>query len=211
MQPFPITLDSAVGDGNLTQSLEPASFAMGWSFTAQECPTPLQNDSNSKSCINLPSRTAEPRVTIVLRHRRENLKKCSLRGLEGRSDFRFFTYPGANLPDLTNYVLLALDGPPLSASDQGKGIFLLDATWRHTEKMRQFVDRTTSRLEIRSIPQIKTAYPRRQEDCADKDAGLASIEALYMAYKILGRSCEGLLDNYRWKDEFLNKNKCDLS
>ncbi len=58
----PIILDPAVGDGNLTQSLEPESFAMGWSFTIWECPTPLQSDSNSRSCINLPSRTAGSRI-----------------------------------------------------------------------------------------------------------------------------------------------------
>ncbi len=57
-----INLNSAVGDGNLTQSLEPESFAMGWSFTIWECPTPLQSDSNSRSCINLPSRTAGSRI-----------------------------------------------------------------------------------------------------------------------------------------------------
>ncbi len=57
-----INLETAVGDGNLTQSLEPESFAMGWSFTIWECPTPLQSDSNSRSCINLPSRTAVSRI-----------------------------------------------------------------------------------------------------------------------------------------------------
>ncbi len=59
-----IILNPAVGDGNLTQSLEPESFAMGWSFTLWECPTPLQSDSNSRSCINLPSRTAGSRIIL---------------------------------------------------------------------------------------------------------------------------------------------------
>jgi len=57
-----LNLKTAVGDGNLTQSLEPESFAMGWSFTIWECPTPLQSNSNSRSCINLPSRTAVSRL-----------------------------------------------------------------------------------------------------------------------------------------------------
>jgi pre-rRNA-processing protein TSR3 len=35
---------------------------------------------------------------------------------------------------------------------------------------------------------------------------LASIEAIYIAYWILGRDVTGLLDNYHWKDLFLQKN-----
>ncbi len=59
-----LNLETAVGDGNLTQSLEPESFAMGWSFTIWECPTTLQSDSNSRSCINSPSRTAVSRLKL---------------------------------------------------------------------------------------------------------------------------------------------------
>jgi len=35
---------------------------------------------------------------------------------------------------------------------------------------------------------------------------LASIEALYAAYRLLGRDTNGLLDHYRWADEFLRLN-----
>jgi pre-rRNA-processing protein TSR3 len=45
-------------------------------------------------------------ITIILRHARENLKKCSLKGLEKRSDFRFFTYPKDLLPEMPDYILL---------------------------------------------------------------------------------------------------------
>lgn len=145
-------------------------------------------------------------TTYILRHRRENLKKCSLRGLEGREDIRFFTYPTAVLPDLSSYLLLAIDGPPLTAADADRGLFLLDATWRYAEKMRQFVEKDVV-METRSLPQgIRTAYPRRQEDCPDPEAGLASIEALYVAYHILGRDTSGLLDHYHWKEQFLKAN-----
>ncbi len=54
-------LKTAVGDANLTQSLEPESFAVGRSNTLWECPAPLQSDSNSRSCANLASRTAVSR------------------------------------------------------------------------------------------------------------------------------------------------------
>jgi len=145
--------------------------------------------------------------TYVLRHRRENLKKCSLRGLEQRSDFRFFSYPDAQLPDLSGYVLLAMDGPPLSIEDTDRGLFLLDATWRYAEKMRAFVDKKMA-METRSIPSgYRTAYPRRQDDCPNPEEGLASVEALYIAYTILKRDVTGLLDHYHWKEPFLESLK----
>lgn len=139
--------------------------------------------------------------TLILRHRRENLKKCSLRGIEERPDCRFFTYPKDSLPDLSNYILLAPDAPPLSPSDAHLGILLVDGTWRYAEKM---VRQLPLQIEKRSIPQnFITAYPR----CQDIETGLASIEALYIAYKILGRSTEGLLDFYFWKESFLKINQ----
>lgn len=152
-------------------------------------------------------------ATYILRHRLENLKKCSLKGLESREDCRFFTYPTSKLPDLKGYVLLAIDAPPLTRQDAQSGLFLLDATWRYAAKMLKFVD-SEATIERRSIPGgFRTAYPRRQEDCPNPEEGLASIEALYVAYVLLGRDPSGLLDSYHWKDEFLkiNKNLLDFS
>jgi pre-rRNA-processing protein TSR3 len=144
--------------------------------------------------------------TIILRHRRENLKKCSLRGLETRADCLFFTYPKCELPDLSNYFLLALDAPPLSLTDKEKGIFLIDGTWRYAELMERQLAKPHL-FERRSLPQgVQTAYPRRQEDCPDPGRGLASVEALFVAYALLGRSTEGLLDHFHWSKDFLNKN-----
>jgi pre-rRNA-processing protein TSR3 len=148
--------------------------------------------------------------TIILRHQRENLKKCSLRGLEGRKDCHFVTYPQGIMPETTGYLLLAIDGTPLQKSDQDKGLLLLDATWRYAFVMQRFVDRE-SKLEKRSIPPgFVTAYPRRQTDCPDPEAGLASIEALYIAYLLLGRSTDGLLDRYYWREQFLELNNLTL-
>lgn len=141
--------------------------------------------------------------TVIWRHRRENLKKCSLRGLESRPDFQFFSYPNCFLPELPGYILLAIDGEPLTSADANRGILVLDATWRHAEKMLTHVNRMEG-IVRRSIPDhFRTAYPRRQEDCVDPSRGLASVEAIYVAYQILGRNTSGLLDNYYWKDEFL--------
>lgn len=144
--------------------------------------------------------------TIILRHRKENLKKCSLRGLESRSDMRFFTYPKDALPPLTNYFLLCLDGSPLTEADRDLGLFLIDGTWNYAELMERQLPKPHL-FQRRSLPShFQTAYPRRQADCSDPSRGLASVEALYLAYYILRRPLEGLLDNYHWKEDFLRKN-----
>lgn len=136
--------------------------------------------------------------TIILRHRKENLKKCSLKGIESRTDMIFYTYPWkVPQPCLANYIVLALEAPPLTREDADKGIFLIDGTWRYAEKMLQTLKGPFQR---RSLPLKSTAYPRRQDDAR----GLASIEALYLAYLILDRDSKGLLDHYLWKDRFLS-------
>ncbi len=144
--------------------------------------------------------------TIILRHRKENLKKCSLRGLEKCPDFRFFTYPKDHLPDLSNYFLLTIDAPSLSEVDKNLGLFLIDGTWSYAERMQRQLP-LPHLFQKRSLPShLRTAYPRRQEDCSNPSRGLASIEAIYAAYLLLGRSAKGLLSNYYWKEEFLKKN-----
>lgn len=149
--------------------------------------------------------------TIVIRHRLENLNKCSLRGLESRSDFEFITYPYAHyahLPQLSNYIILMMNAPPLSVDDANYGILLLDATWRYAEKMSKPFIQHANQYQFRSLPNhYRTAYPRRQQDCPNPEEGLASIEAIFLTYKILGRSTEGLLDHYYWKENFLKINK----
>ncbi|MDN3506921.1 MAG: hypothetical protein P0S96_06800 [Simkaniaceae bacterium] len=125
------------------------------------------------------------------------MKKCSLRGLETRPDMQFFNYPWREpKPSLCSYVVLAVDAPPLTKADTNKGIFLIDGTWRYAEKMLKSLEEP---ITLRSLPAVPTAYPRRQE----VEQGLASIEALYLAYTILGRDPKGLLDLYHWREEFL--------
>lgn len=137
-------------------------------------------------------------VTIIVRHRKENLKKCSLKGLEDREDIDFYTYPYCEIPDLSHYCMLTIDAPPLQKGEK-YGLFLIDATWRLAETMKKNLTLPTIR---RSLPELQTAYPRRQEE----KRGLATLEALFAAYRILERPIDGLLDNYYWKDDFIRSN-----
>lgn len=76
--------------------------------------------------------------------------------------------------------------------------------------MLQFIQREQN-CEYRSIPKgYKTAYPRKQEDCSHPGQGLASVEALFIAYHILGRYTENILRHYYFKEKFLKKNQKKL-
>ena len=141
--------------------------------------------------------------TIILRHRKENLKKCSLLGLEDRDDMEFYTYPKEHLPEKKDYILLSFDGKELSLEDESKGLYLIDGTWKLAAKMTATLP---FKPEVRSLPRhFRTAYPRAQTACPNPEEGLASIEALYIAYSILGRDTSTLLQNYHFKEAFLKK------
>jgi pre-rRNA-processing protein TSR3 len=146
--------------------------------------------------------SADYPVTVIVRHPKENPRKCSVLPLRGRADVLFLGYPVRKRPDLSGYVRLAAEGTPLGPADAGAGILLLDGSWRWAEAMtRDFAD-----VPPRSLSGWKTAYPRVSKLGTDPDNGLASIEALYLAYHLLGRPTEGLLDHYRWAAAFLEVN-----
>jgi pre-rRNA-processing protein TSR3 len=141
--------------------------------------------------------------TVIVRSPRENPKKCSVLPLRGRADVVFLTYPLAQPHTLPGYVRLAAEGEELSPDDADRGLLLLDASWRWAEAMNQtFLD-----VPARALHGYQTAYPRRSKRGTDPENGLASIEALFLAYHILGRPTGGLLDHYRWADEFLRRNR----
>ena len=145
---------------------------------------------------------------VIIRHRKENLKKCSLRGLEGREGFLFLRYPECLegvFPSVEGCILLDVDGSELVPTDQ-EPLILLDATWKYATQMRNNIPQLAE-CQRRRLPDTwRTAYPRYQTGCSDPERGLASIEALYVASLITGRSTDGLLDGYYWKDQFLEKN-----
>jgi pre-rRNA-processing protein TSR3 len=141
-------------------------------------------------------------ATLIVRDTRENPRKCSILPLRDRSDLVFLTYPIIERLWLTGYVRLAAEGPELSPADAGHGLLLLDGSWRRTQAMtKSFQD-----VPPRSLQGYRTAYPRFSKRGTDPVHGLASVEALFVAYHILGRPTTGLLDHYRWADEFLHLN-----
>jgi pre-rRNA-processing protein TSR3 len=81
-------------------------------------------------------------------------------------------------------------------------LLVLDGTWRLTERMAP----AFAALPVASLGAWRTAYPRTSKLFEDPAAGLATIEALFAAFRQMGRDTSGLLDAYRWRIEFLAMN-----
>ncbi len=140
--------------------------------------------------------------TVVVVHPKERRRKCTVRPLKERTGFAFCSYP--RMPyDLTGYIRLGFAGPLLSEADAASGLLVLDGTWRHVQPM----ERQHAQIPIRSLPPLVTAYPRTSKVSEDPDGGLATVEAIYAAYRFLGRDTTGLLDHYHWADEFVERNE----
>lgn len=137
----------------------------------------------------------------VIRHPKERLDKCTLEPLRNRPDMVFYkASPGFKF-DATGHILLVLGSPPLSPDDAGNPLVLLDCTWRLLPQLEACLEGTPMR---RSMPVgVSTVYPRKSKNFNDPPGGLASVEALYLAKRIMGEEDPTLLDGYRWKESFL--------
>ncbi|WP_269540315.1 hypothetical protein [Cerasicoccus fimbriatus] len=139
----------------------------------------------------------------VIRHPKEKLSKCSLEPLRGRPDIEFFKAHDDFTFDATGYLLLAIDAPEISRADAGKPLLLLDSTWR---LLPQLMCKVHGEPIRRTLPMhVRTAYPRVSKIAEDPARGLASVEALYLAKKLLGEDDPSLLDHYYWRNDFLRQ------
>ena len=141
--------------------------------------------------------------TIVVIHPKERRSKCTAAPLRGKAGFSFWKFPKVGDEPLDDYVRLGLGGEMFSPQDAHRGLLVLDGTWRFAAKMEQ----RFASVPVRSLPTWKTAYPRVSKTFDDPSGGLATIEAIYAAYRQLGRNTDSLLDEYHWADEFLRLNR----
>ncbi len=144
----------------------------------------------------------------VLVDKKENPKKCTIQVLKNRPDFalRFF---GSNKPiqPFQADCLLHVDGESLDQMDRSSlhSLALLDCTWR---KVEPTLRRMQPLPRLVRIPEgFLTAYPRRNKKGEDPEAGLATVEALFIAAAFLGFWDESLLEKYYFKDPFLKNNE----
>ena len=104
--------------------------------------------------------------------------------------------------------LLHVDGEDLSQIPRGtfQSLALIDCTWKKVFGAMQRVQRPLPRL-VRIPEGFQTAYPRRNAEGKDPDAGLATIEALFIAAAFLGFWDETLLEKYYFGPDFLARNE----
>ena len=140
---------------------------------------------------------------LIVRDPRESVKKCSLTPLRGLPHIRFVTYHRERRVDAGRRILLHPEGELLSTEDRGADLLLIDCAWRRVPSVLATVD---GELVHRRLPPLETAYPRTSKVFEDPGQGLASVEALYAALAMLGEPRPELLDAYRWRDAFLERN-----
>lgn len=137
----------------------------------------------------------------IVRHYKEKKSKCTLQPLVDDARFAFFRFEPGRRFDATGMTLLAVDGDELRAEDRERPLLILDSTWRYLPAMEASIEGDPVR---RRLPRtIETAYPRVSKVTDDPMGGLASVEALYAALRILGFRDDSLLDEYHWRDGFL--------
>ena len=139
--------------------------------------------------------------TIIIRHPKERLSKCSLQPLIHRKDLTFLKSTPNFTFDATNHILLCLDAPELTIQDKNHPLLLIDSTWRLLPQIMSKIKGSPIRRTLSSF--IQTAYPRISKIGPNPHQGLASVEALFVAKYILGDHDPSLLDSYHWKDPFL--------
>jgi len=144
---------------------------------------------------------------LIFRDPRESVRKCSLTPLRGHPHVRFVADRVSAQPPFVleagSRVLLHPDGEELSARDAGRDLLLIDCSWRRLAPM---LARVEGELSPRRLPPLVTAYPRRNKQGEDPEAGLASVEALYAALALMGECRPELLEGYHWGEEFLSLN-----
>jgi len=139
-------------------------------------------------------------LATIIRHPDENLAKCTLEPLRTRQEFSFLQLSSALTVEATNCIVLSINAPLLSIEDKGCPLILLDGNWKHVPKLKSCLQGNPI---YRSLPSIPTAYPRRNDEGLDPAEGLASVEALYLALKLLGHDDPSLLSAYHWREQFL--------
>ncbi len=145
----------------------------------------------------------------ILMDKKENPRKCTILPQKARRDFRIRYFSGNRaIPSFETDCLLHIHGEDLSAIDPAgvRSVGLIDCTWRKVAGCLQKLAKPLPRL-VRIPEGFVTAYPRRNAEGKDPEAGLATIEALFIAAAFLGLWDETLLDKYYFKDEFLAQNE----
>jgi pre-rRNA-processing protein TSR3 len=140
----------------------------------------------------------------------ETPNKCTIASLSYRNDFRLFRVKGGEaLGPLTSPILLHHQGECLTTLRKSLGevqaIATVDCVWHRLDVL---LNRITRPLPIFArVPDgFETAYPRRSIKNTDPEAGLATIEAIFVAAALLGNWDASLFSEYYFGRKFIELN-----
>jgi len=147
----------------------------------------------------------------VIIDRGEKPNKCTIAPLADRADFELFWVKGEGLlGPLKSPILLHHEGKCLSEFLSKKttveGIATIDCVWRRLDVLLKKLAPPIP--ELVKIPDgFVTAYPRKSKLNTDPKAGLATIEAIFIASAFLGNWDLTLFDKYHFGPAFLELNR----
>jgi pre-rRNA-processing protein TSR3 len=154
---------------------------------------------------------SSPRFEVLV-DRTERLGKCTILPLNAHPAVDIVRFPrGQKLPPLAGALLLHPAGAPLDELPRGAYgaapvLSVIDCRWKRLPSIVRAITAPLPRLA--RIPDgFVTAYPRRNKKDLDPDAGLATIEAVFIAGAFLGRWDETLLAHYVFAAAFLAQNR----
>jgi pre-rRNA-processing protein TSR3 len=145
------------------------------------------------------------RYEIIVDHG-ESSNKCTILPLSYRPDFVLLR--GSTDKPLLSEILLHPDGLPFDELKSTKisTVAAIDCVWRRLTPILNRLGRPLP-LAVKIPEEFVTAYPRRSKKSLDPTAGLATIEALFIAAAFLGSWDLTLLKEYFFADRFLELNK----
>ena len=153
----------------------------------------------------------------ILMDRFENPRKCTILPQKERPDFHIRYFRGqAPIAAFQSQYLLHVEGDDLAtiknhlAKEAASSIALIDCNWRKVQGALARVMPPMPKL-VKIPDGFQTAYPRRNKEGKDPEAGLATIEALFIAAAFFGHWDESLLDKYHFKNDFLRINEAQWS
>ena len=164
---------------------------------------------------SLKMRAGAPKVVAmfyeVILDSGETANKCTIAPLSYRSDFHLFRVKGAGaFGPFRSSILLHHEGECLTrirkSFGEVQGIASIDCVWRRLDVL---ISRVAGKLPtLARIPDgFVTAYPRHSARNTDPTAGLATIEAIFVASAMLGNWDATLFSEYYFGRKFLELNQ----
>lgn len=139
---------------------------------------------------------------VILKDYHENEKKCSILPLKGKPEFEFVDFKDFDSHDFSGLTMLHPEGEIVEKLNAGEKLLIVDSNW--TKARRKYTRLEKFKLKKIRIDGFQTAYPWKKN--APQNT-LCSIEALFVARLLAGIYDASIMDNYYYKDKFLELNK----